>query len=130
MVQYLVGHSDVKAIIALGEQPLDEALPSLQEAKLKVPVGGFDLSKDILDAIGKGDIVATVDQQPYSQGFFTVQQLALKNPIRALSLRHEDGRSRAGGQDQLSIRGKMGGNLSLNGLARRCLVSPEPSALQ
>ena len=130
MVQYLVGHSDVKAIIALGEQPLDEALPSLQEAKLKVPVGGFDLSKDILDAIGKGDIVATVDQQPYSQGFFTVQQLALKNPIRALSLRHEDGRPRAGGQDQLSIRGKMGGNLSLNGLARRCLVSPEPSALQ
>jgi simple sugar transport system substrate-binding protein len=78
LVQYLVCHGDVKAIIALGEQPLDEALPALQEAKLKVPVGGFDLSKDILDGIAKGDIVATVDQQPYYQGFFTVQQLALK----------------------------------------------------
>ena len=78
MVQYLIGHSDVKAIIALGEQPLIEALPSLKEAKLKVPVGGFDVSKEILDGIASGDIVATVDQQPYSQGFFTVQQLALK----------------------------------------------------
>jgi simple sugar transport system substrate-binding protein len=78
MVQYLIGHSDVKAIIGLGEQPMIEALPSLKEAKLKVPVGGFDVSKEILDGIASGDIVATVDQQPYSQGFFTVQQLALK----------------------------------------------------
>jgi simple sugar transport system substrate-binding protein len=78
MVQYLIGHSDVKAIIGLGEQPMIEALPSLKEAKLKVPVGGFDVSKEILDGIANGDIVATVDQQPYSQGFFTVQQLALK----------------------------------------------------
>ena len=28
MVQYLIGHSDVKAIIGLGEQPMIEALPS------------------------------------------------------------------------------------------------------
>jgi simple sugar transport system substrate-binding protein len=77
MVQYLIGHSDVKAIIGLGEQPMIEALPSLKEAKLKVPVGGFDVSKEILDGIASGDIEATVDQQPYDQGFFTVQQLAL-----------------------------------------------------
>ena len=55
-----------------------EALPSLKEAKLRVPVGGFDVSKEILDGIASGDIEATVDQQPYSQGFFTVHQLALK----------------------------------------------------
>ena len=78
MVQYLIGHSDVKAIVGLGEQPMIEALPSLKEAKLKVPVGGFDVSKEILDGIANGDIVATVDQQPYSQGFFTIHQLALK----------------------------------------------------
>ena len=78
MVQYLVGHQDVKAIIGLGEQPMIEALPALKEAKLKVPVGGFDLSKEILEGIGSGDIEATVDQQPYSQGFFTIEQLALK----------------------------------------------------
>ena len=77
MVQYLIGHSDVKAIIGLGEQPMIEALPSLKEAKLKVPVGGFDVSKEILDGIASGDIEATVDQQPYSQGFFTIHQLAL-----------------------------------------------------
>ena len=78
MVQYLIGHSDVKAIVGLGEQPMIEALPSLKEAKLKAPVGGFDVSKEILDGIANGDIVATVDQQPYSQGFFTIHQLALK----------------------------------------------------
>jgi simple sugar transport system substrate-binding protein len=78
MVQYLIGHSDVRAIIGLGEQPMIEALPSLKEAKLKVPVGGFDVSKEILDGIASGDIEATVDQQPYSQGFFTIHQLALK----------------------------------------------------
>jgi simple sugar transport system substrate-binding protein len=78
LVQYLIGHSDVKAIIGLGEQPMIEALPSLKEAKLQVPVGGFDLSKEILDGIAGGGIEATVDQQPYSQGFFAIQQLALK----------------------------------------------------
>ena len=78
MVQYLLGHSDVKAIIGLGEQPMIEALPSLKEAGLKVPVGGFDVSKEILDGIASGDIEATVDQQPYCQGYFTVLQLALK----------------------------------------------------
>jgi simple sugar transport system substrate-binding protein len=78
MVQYLIGHSDVKAIIGLGLQPMIEALPSLKEAGLKVPVGGFDVSTEVLKGIEDGDIVATVDQQPYSQGSFTIQQLALK----------------------------------------------------
>ena len=77
MVQYLIGHRDVKAIIGLGEQPMIEALPALKAAKLKVPVGGFDVSKEILQGIADGDIVATVDQQPYSQGYFAVEQLAL-----------------------------------------------------
>jgi simple sugar transport system substrate-binding protein len=77
MVQYLIGHQDVKAIIGLGLQPMIESLPSLKEAGIKVPVGGFDVSPEVLDGIKQNSIVATVDQQPYSQGYFAVEQLAL-----------------------------------------------------
>jgi simple sugar transport system substrate-binding protein len=31
----------------------------------------------VLDGISKGNIIATVDQQPYSQGYFAIEQLAL-----------------------------------------------------
>lgn len=78
MVQYLIGHSDVKAILALGLQPLIEALPSMKEAGIKVPVAGFDVSSQVLKGIESGGIIATVDQQPYSQGYFTIEQLALE----------------------------------------------------
>ncbi len=76
-VQYLVGHPEVKAIIALGSTPLTVAPKAIQEARVKLPIGGFDLTKDIIAAIKNGVIDATVDQQPYSQGFYSVMQLVL-----------------------------------------------------
>ena len=51
---------------------------AMKRAGVKVPVGGFDLSRDILQGIADGDITATVDQQPYSQGYYAVVQLAQK----------------------------------------------------
>jgi simple sugar transport system substrate-binding protein len=78
MVQYLIGHPDTKAILALGLQPLIEALPALKAAKMNLPVAGFDVSSEVLDAIKSGKIIATVDQQPYSQGFYAVTELALE----------------------------------------------------
>jgi simple sugar transport system substrate-binding protein len=77
MVQYLIGHQDVKAIIGLGLQPMIESLPSMKEAGIKVPVGGFDVSPEVLEGIKQGGVIATVDQQPYSQGYFAIEQLAL-----------------------------------------------------
>jgi simple sugar transport system substrate-binding protein len=80
MVNYLLGKRDVTAIVALGGTPL-----SVAEAvadKLKKPnmvIGGFDLSKPVLDGIKSGRIVAAVDQQPYSQGFYAVMQLVLRH---------------------------------------------------
>jgi simple sugar transport system substrate-binding protein len=44
---------------------------------LKIPAGGFDVSKSILEDIANGALTATVDQQPYSQGYYAVTQLAL-----------------------------------------------------
>ena len=45
---------------------------------MNVPVAGFDVSTEVLDGIKSGKIIATVDQQPYSQGYFAVVQLALE----------------------------------------------------
>ena len=76
MTQYLIGNSDIKAIIGLGQQPMMMAQQSLDETGLDVPIGGFDVAPEILDGIASGRITATVDQQPYSQGFYSVAQLA------------------------------------------------------
>ncbi len=77
VVQYLLGHPETKAIIALGQVPLTVAPKAIQEAKMQIPIGGFDLSQDIIAGIEDGTIIATVDQQPYSQGFYPIAQLAL-----------------------------------------------------
>lgn len=76
-VQYLLGHPETKAIIGLGSVPLTVAPKAIEEAKMNIPLGGFDLTMEIIDGIKQGTITATVDQQPYSQGFYAVAQLAL-----------------------------------------------------
>jgi simple sugar transport system substrate-binding protein len=42
-----------------------------------VRAGGFDLLPATLDAIAKGDLDFTIDQQPYLQGFYTVMEMAM-----------------------------------------------------
>jgi len=77
MTQYLIGHPDTAAVIGLGQTPTSQAVQSMKDAKLKIPAAGFDISKEILDNIKNGELIAAVDQQPYSQGFYAVTQLAL-----------------------------------------------------
>jgi simple sugar transport system substrate-binding protein len=77
LVSYLLGHPHTAAIIALGGTPLSVAAASIKKANLNIPIGGFDLSQDILAAIKSGAITATVDQQPYIQGFQAVTEIAL-----------------------------------------------------
>jgi simple sugar transport system substrate-binding protein len=77
--QYLLGRPDTVAIIGLGGLPTEAAPKAIAEAKLKIPTGGFDLSKQILQNIIDGKTVATVDQQPFYQGFLTVTELYYKN---------------------------------------------------
>jgi simple sugar transport system substrate-binding protein len=77
MVSYLLGHRDTAAIIALGGTPLSVAADANKQVNREIPIGGFDLSKPVLDAINGGAITASVDQQPYAQGFYAVMQLAL-----------------------------------------------------
>ena len=77
MVSYLLGHPQTSAIIALGHAPLDQAPAAVKQANRNIPIGGFDVTSDILQSIKTGTITATVDQQPYIQGFQSVMQLAL-----------------------------------------------------
>lgn len=77
LVSYLLGHPKTAAIIALGGTPLSVAPAAVKKANMNIPIGGFDLSQDILSAVKSGVITATVDQQPYIQGFQAVMNIAL-----------------------------------------------------
>jgi len=77
MTQYLIGHSDTKAIIGLGETPTSQAVAAIKEAGLKIPAAGFDVDSEIVRNIEAGSLAATVDQQPYIQGYYTVTEMAL-----------------------------------------------------
>ena len=77
MVSYLLGHPKTSAIIALGGTPLSQAPAAIKQVGRNIPIGGFDLFPEILSAIKSGVITATVDQQPYIQGFQSVMEIAL-----------------------------------------------------
>lgn len=77
MTQYLLGHPDTAAVIGLGQTPTSQAVQAIRDAGMSIPAGGFDVSSEILGNIKNGELTATVDQQPYSQGYYAVTQLAL-----------------------------------------------------
>lgn len=77
MTEYMLGHRNTAFILALGGTPLEEAPAVTASLKTHIPVGGFDLSDPVLQAIQNGTIAAAVDQQPYSQGFYGIMQLGL-----------------------------------------------------
>jgi simple sugar transport system substrate-binding protein len=77
MVQYLLGHRDTNAIVSLGGTPNSVAVAAAKQAGVSdLKLGGFDLTKQIIDGIREDKIAVTADQQPYSQGFFAVMQMA------------------------------------------------------
>ncbi|HEX3803586.1 MAG TPA: substrate-binding domain-containing protein [Solirubrobacteraceae bacterium] len=78
MQQYLIGHSKTAAILGLGQVPLQVGPAAAKAAGLKnLPIAGFDMSSQIATNIKRGKTIATIEQQPYEQGFYSVEQLAL-----------------------------------------------------
>ena len=75
LTQYLLGHKETKAVIALGHMPTEVAPQAIAEAGLNIPNAGFDIAETIVKNILEGKTIATVDQQPFYQGFFTIAQL-------------------------------------------------------
>lgn len=75
--QYLLGHHGTRVILGLGQVPLQVAPAAAKTTHTQAAIAGFDLSPQISSAIKNGTIVATVEQQPYLQGYYAVTQLAL-----------------------------------------------------
>ena len=63
------------AICAMGQMPMEAAPQAAEDAGLKIPNAGFDISSQIAQNIKSGRSIATVDQQPFYQGLLTVLQL-------------------------------------------------------
>jgi ABC-type sugar transport system substrate-binding protein len=80
MVQYLLGHRNTTALIALGGTPLAEAQAAVAQAHLAhVAIGGFDLSfPEILKGLESKVISVSINQEPYAQGFDSVAEIALQ----------------------------------------------------
>jgi simple sugar transport system substrate-binding protein len=75
LTQYLLGHKNTTAVLAMGGMPMEMAPKAIADAGLKIPNAGFDITKTIIDNIKSGKSLATVDQQPYYQGMFSITQL-------------------------------------------------------
>jgi simple sugar transport system substrate-binding protein len=75
---YYTGHPDLKGMFAVDAGSTEGVAKTMAANKLRekgVHAGGFDLLPTTLDAIKKGDLDFTIDQQPYLQGFYTVMVL-------------------------------------------------------
>lgn len=75
LTQYLIGHKDTDAVLAMGGMPMEVAPRAAKDAGLNIPNAGFDLTKQIAQNIVDGKSIATVDQQPFYQGYLTILQL-------------------------------------------------------
>ncbi len=76
---YVDRHAQTTAYIETGPWVAGaaQALKSKGVAAGKVLMGGFDLVPAVLDRIKEGYVQATVDQQPYLQGYLAVIQVAM-----------------------------------------------------
>jgi len=74
---FFTGHKDVKGMFAVDAGSTQGVAQTIAANNLqgKDQAGGFDLMPVTLDAIKKGDLDFTIDQQPYLQGFYTVMVL-------------------------------------------------------
>ena len=76
------GHKDVAGMFAVdagSTQGVAQVMAQFGLHDKGVKAGGYDLTPQILENLGKGNIDFTIDQQPYLQGFLPVMQLYLYN---------------------------------------------------
>ena len=76
------GHKDVAGMFAVDAWSTQGVAQTMEQFGLHdecVKAGGYDLTPQILENLGKGHIDFTIDQQPYLQGFLPVIQLYLYN---------------------------------------------------
>lgn len=77
IAQFLVANPNTKALFGTGSVTSTVGAGAIKDAGLKIPFGGFDLAVEIVNAVETGAMFATMDQQPYLQGFHPIAQIAL-----------------------------------------------------
>ncbi len=77
----LTANPDVDGILALGPTGSSPALAALEEDGLlgEMPLGTFDLSPEVLEAVRDGDMMFAIDQQQFLQGYLPIVLLTLLN---------------------------------------------------
>ncbi|MDX3130066.1 sugar ABC transporter substrate-binding protein [Streptomyces europaeiscabiei] len=69
--------SSIDQVVTLGAPFALTAVESVADAGSKAKVATFDLNKELTESIKSGDIEFAVDQQPYLQGYLSVDSLWL-----------------------------------------------------
>lgn len=69
--------ADIDYVVALGAPFALTAVQSVADAGSKAEVATFDLNKDLVKAVQDGSVQFAVDQQPYLQGYLSVDSLWL-----------------------------------------------------
>ncbi|MDE0202355.1 MAG: substrate-binding domain-containing protein [Rhodospirillaceae bacterium] len=78
IAEYLVGNPDTDCIVGLGNVPTSVAPQAAEDAGMDgLPNGGFDVNPRIMENINAGLTTASMDQQPFIQGFLPVMFVAL-----------------------------------------------------
>ncbi|MET3926966.1 sugar ABC transporter substrate-binding protein [Devosia sp. 2618] len=83
MMQAIMGtlqaNADIDGIYTLNAEPAISALRAVQDVGRagKISIGTADLSNEVLEAIKAGDIAFAMDQQPYLQGYLSIQSAVL-----------------------------------------------------
>src|SRR3984893_8754697 len=75
---YYTGHPNIKGMFAVDAGSTAAVAKTMGTHQLQskgVHAGGFDLLPTTMEAVAKGDLDFTIDQQPYLQGFYTVMVL-------------------------------------------------------
>jgi simple sugar transport system substrate-binding protein len=80
ITSYVIAHKDVGAMFGLGGICTDRLTSGMKNAGKKpgdIPGGGFDAAPGTLTGLETGYMVASIDQQQYLQGYFSVYVLYL-----------------------------------------------------
>jgi simple sugar transport system substrate-binding protein len=83
---YLTKYPETNVVFVLGPVSVNPALQLLKDRGLvgKVSIATFDIDQKTIDGIDSGTILYTVCQQPFAQGFLSVEQLYLYNAFGVL----------------------------------------------
>lgn len=75
---------DIDGLLTLGPAAADPVLAALERRGADLPFATFDLTPDVLEAVGDGRMLFAVDQQPYLQGYLPVVLLVKYRETRTV----------------------------------------------